>query len=1263
MTITIFAGDDGGQRQLYATDGTAGRTSVIAVFATTLSPNPSDVVGGVSSGFAVLNGEAYFSARDAAHGIELWRTDGTAAGTVEVTDLGGASTTPLDIVAAGNFIYYYGDGNGGLGLYRTDGTPGGPQQQVFASSSIDKVLANGNQIYWTQANGLYTSDATTNGVVQLSNAIVTSMVDVNARTYVATATALSMFQGAAGSPIGAAPGGATALTNVDGTLFFTTTTGTGLYSVGPSDFSATLVRTGLNMSAGTEFADANHKLVFTDHDPVAGTELWVSDGTAAGTAMLRDITPGATMPFANDKPAHLTTVGSAVFFQDGDGHGGVDLWKTDGSVAGTVLVKHIEDGVLTASGLTAAADLTDMSDQGGVLMFGANDGVHGTELWRSDGTAAGTYEVTDADGFSPPTGITFTTTPVALGANIYFAGTDEAHGAELWTSDGTAAGSHLMLEINFGGDGSDPSDFTATASGSGFYFSAFNARHGNELWFSDGTGAGTHMVSDIAGGANSSNPTDITAVSGDTVVFVANDGVHGAELWAATSTGSAWGTTMLADINPGSGDAGITGFIKTTSGLFFEATNATMGTELYVTDGTAAGTHLVKDIDPGATGSGIAIAPGGSTAGVLGSSLVFAANDGSHGAELWTSDGTAAGTHIVKDINPGTAGSSPHDFITVNHSTYFFANSGNGSFYQLYVSDGTASGTKALSNTTWSEGDDLTRAGSQIYFTAQTTANGTELYVTNGTAAPTVLDLNPGTAPSGPTHLTAVGNNLFFFANDGIHGFELWESAGTLATTHMVSDLTPGAGSTLSSSATMDVFNGELYFATSGKLWVSDGTSAGTHAVFGDASTSVADMQVAGNHLVLDVVSSSAGLQVWESDGTGVGTFQVTANAQSFSTAPSGLTALPGSLNTAGDDNLQTTAAGGVLDGGDGNDSLHGLGGDDTLIGGAGHDILFGGGGNDTAVYSGNIADYELPQLAPARTDDITVQDLRPGAPDGTDALSNIANLKFADGNIAYDIDNTAAWNMITTQHDAGGSIENVVIKGDNGSSWINAVDTTNLGSLAWSSSHLDTSGHVLETTETLDDGTHLLQLFDPANQHDWSSATVTFDANWQETGVAAIARDASATISAADVNAALDDITWYTTFYNPDQGGAVHDLTVTGGDNYDVLFGFGGNDTLNGGGHDELTGGAGDDLLTGGQGADIFHFTPGNGNDTITDFSHTDGDTIDLHNFGITGFAQLQGMMSQVGNDTVIAFDPENHITLSNVMISQLHSTDFLLS
>ena len=188
-----------------------------------------------------------------------------------------------------------------------------------------------------------------------------------------------------------------------------------------------------------------------------------------------------------------------------------------------------------------------------------------------------------------------------------------------------------------------------TGVGERLFFTARDGTHGDELWRSDGTGAGTVLVKDINPVARDSYPSSLTGVGGR-LFFAADDGAHGRELWA--SDGTRVGTVLVKDINPdAASESGPSSLTGVAARLFFTADDGAHGAELWTSDGTRAGTVLVKDINPGTSDYGD-YDYGPSLAGV-GGRLFFTADDGIHGAELWTSDGTGAGTALVKDVNQG----------------------------------------------------------------------------------------------------------------------------------------------------------------------------------------------------------------------------------------------------------------------------------------------------------------------------------------------------------------------------------------------------------------------------------------------------------------------------------------------------------------------------------------------------------------------------------------------------------------------------------
>ena len=364
---------------------------------------------------------------------------------------------------------------------------------------------------------------------------------------------------------------------------------------------------------------------FTANDGTHGDELWKSDGTAAGTVMVADINPTSGSSF----PGDLTNVNGELFFSANDGTHGYELWKSDGTAAGTVMVADIDPGNIGSS----PAYLTNVN---GTLYFSANDGTHGYELWKSDGTAAGTVQVSNA--VSNPQNLT------NLNGELFFS---PYNGYDLWKSDGTPAGT-----VQVSNAVSNPQNLT-NVNGE-LFFSGYDSTNGQELWKSDGTDAGTTLVADINPGSAGSYPAALTNLNG-TLYFGANGGLY-------KSDGTAAGTVQVANVAVESQLTNVNGE------LFFAGYDSTHGTELWKSDGTTAGTSMVADINPGTTttwyytGSYGTYTRDVTTTGSYPSDLTdgngtlyFSANDGTHGDELWKSDGTAAGTTLVQDISPGSS--------------------------------------------------------------------------------------------------------------------------------------------------------------------------------------------------------------------------------------------------------------------------------------------------------------------------------------------------------------------------------------------------------------------------------------------------------------------------------------------------------------------------------------------------------------------------------------------------------------------------------
>ncbi|MEP7229746.1 MAG: ELWxxDGT repeat protein [Ginsengibacter sp.] len=378
-------------------------------------------------------------------------------------------------------------------------------------------------------------------------------------------------------------------------------------------------------------AAIGNDVIFNAYERMYGYELYKSDGSTEGTALLNDVIPGE----AGFNVSLISSKNNAVFFSAvGDNSNSIyrtngtknglrkmtpeygfiqsftvtdnelifyviynsntstyELWRTDGTAPGTVLL---------SSTLYYRHYLNSI---GNTAFFVAGDAVTGYELWKSDGSIAGTVLVKDINpgiGNSVPGGM------FVYKNEVYFAAYDgTSSNTSFWKSNGTAAGTIKLKDIDpWWGNTVALTKRYFCVSNNILYFSAldYSTTDGTVFWKTDGTPGGTQPIKDI-------NPTDGTVTQGPyyltdvngTLFFTADDGVHGRELWK--SDGTANGTQLVSDINPGNGGSIMSGLTSFAGKLFFQnAVNSRY--YLWTSDGTLGGTHAVED--PGIVNVGIA---------------------------------------------------------------------------------------------------------------------------------------------------------------------------------------------------------------------------------------------------------------------------------------------------------------------------------------------------------------------------------------------------------------------------------------------------------------------------------------------------------------------------------------------------------------------------------------------------------------------------------------------------------------------------------
>ncbi|GAA4888603.1 hypothetical protein GCM10023311_10680 [Flaviramulus aquimarinus] len=349
------------------------------------------------------------------------------------------------------------------------------------------------------------------------------------------------------------------------------------------------------------FIEFNNKIYFRASDDANKTELWVTDGTSGNTYLIADInTSGPSSPnhlfvfngelyftvldgpslqiwalngetpvkfttnnsggFASHSYPHVTATGVYMRVNDGNGN---ELSFFNGTGNSTEILDIRPGG---DAGMLVSSDRENIELLGNKLFFEADSSGSDDELWVSDGTAIGTFQV----GFTNPSGSGDPDYFEVHQGDMFFA-SEDANGYQLWKSDGTVIGTVLVSDMNSGGNGAVKNLFS---DGTNLYFSATNGTDGEELWKYDGTT--TSMLKDINVSGDSS-PSNFMSLNG-LVYFSANDGT-GVKLWMTDGTNG--GTVSVASLfGSGEDPTDVDELIIRDSKLIFSGTGAN-GNELF----------------------------------------------------------------------------------------------------------------------------------------------------------------------------------------------------------------------------------------------------------------------------------------------------------------------------------------------------------------------------------------------------------------------------------------------------------------------------------------------------------------------------------------------------------------------------------------------------------------------------------------------------------------------------------------------------------
>lgn len=390
---------------------------------------------------------------------------------------------------------------------------------------------------------------------------------------------------------------------------------------------------------------------------------------------------------------------------------------------------------------------------------------------------------------------------VVMNNVIYFVANDSIHGAELWRTDGTPAGTTMVKDINK--DAASSNICGIRSDGNRLFFIATSG-NSRQVYISDGTELGTNVVSNIGPGGNSYGASCIceenewnNALCHGNYYFVANDGISGTELWK--TDGTVGGTTMVHDINLGSGSSNIQYLVADQSRVFFmNDSDTTDGPdELWVSDGSSAGTTQLMDSAYYKNSSGITML-------MYKNKLFFKAMTDSLGFEWYATDGTIGGTKMVQDLYQNRfASSSPHAAMVVNGYLFFIANIPKA---VVMYTDGSPKGAKMLIYkdnmsigyiTSWWKGDNYWPYNRKIYIPGEAMMNdaGIELYVcTPGDDTVRLFkDIAPGSSSSDPYDGIEYCGQLYFVSYNIYQGDELWKTDGTPQNTKLAYEFYKGA--------------------------------------------------------------------------------------------------------------------------------------------------------------------------------------------------------------------------------------------------------------------------------------------------------------------------------------------------------------------------------------------------------------------------------------------------------------------------------------
>lgn len=727
LLVTVARLDD--SLRLWATDQNPENLKIIQTF-----PRFTNIYEDI--GFVSWQDLLFFTT-----GNTLWRTDGSAEGTLPVLNLEDQNRPDFRYLTPGlDALYFWVDDGTGISLWKTDGTAentidiGGIYREARVGYPRDIFTDSGNLYFTTGRNDGFQLWQT-NGSAE----------------------------------------GTQVFSEMNGLLFGTNFTFLGdkiLFNGSNHDFGAELWSVQANEdpvlvkdinpdthSNPSYLLPFNDLVYFAAEDHLSGPELWATDGTSEGTTRVTDLFPGLT----GSAPVPVSILDDSFFFTATDRAHGLELWQLNANESTPKLFVDFNDN-------TGDSDVRFFFIKEEELYFTPNDQIHGHEPWRYDRNSGTTELVLD---LNPGINGSFegdVTNTFAFQDQLFFIANTDSLGNGIWRTDGTPGGTSLVFDTKPG-----PS-FDAIENlevcNDHIYFSVFRSDGGifrEEVWVSGGDSSSTRLANLSGAEEFDQGLHDFTCIDDRLFFSSVNNYLY-------RISGDDPETVEVIEDYANENAANLNQFSPLDNGEFLLAFDGNdNGRELWISNGEPGGTRLLADISPGEDDSNP------SHFYKKDSVYYFLATGPERFRELWQTNGTLAGTRKVKTLQALRGNLFLYGFATMAEKIYFMTGKTNSQNIQLWSSDGTEAGTDVFFTVFFNRSTSVAEKrfvvlGDRLYFVGYDFEHGYELWETDGTAENTrlALDLCPGTCEGNPASYIVVDDQLYFTGYTIEHGREPW---------------------------------------------------------------------------------------------------------------------------------------------------------------------------------------------------------------------------------------------------------------------------------------------------------------------------------------------------------------------------------------------------------------------------------------------------------------------------------------------------------